>query len=384
MNEPHEELLEIADRMDCLVERGHQPEVKEPLERLEKSANEIGKAWSGSWLGYHANVYCADLKPRPPGAHFSLLSGLRDRYLNDTTGEWKEFDPAFVDARIHEYAGNPDLGASHVICEEAAREFETNKLNVLSFIESQGSSDNFLERLGGELSGLRIPDEILILNTFRPGKLISYDMTALGQGLWTPPHVSVLVRVVVARKALAAVAKLAELARQTGSHLLRRQRQVRRSETVGTNVFIGHGPSLIWHELKDFIEDRLHLPVDEFNRRPVAGVTNIARLSEMMDAAVIAFLVMTGEDEQLDGKLHARMNIVHEAGLFQGKLGFARAIVLLEEGCEEFSNIAGLGQIRFPKGNVRAAFEEIREVLEREGVLSVTEQGGAALDVAPT
>ena len=29
----------------------------------------------------------------------------------------------------------------------------------------------------------------------------------------------------------------------------------------------------------------------------------------------------------------ARMNVIHEVGLFQGRLGFERAIVLLEEGC---------------------------------------------------
>jgi predicted nucleotide-binding protein len=63
------------------------------------------------------------------------------------------------------------------------------------------------------------------------------------------------------------------------------------------------------------------------------------------------------------------MNVVHEAGLFQGRLGFTKAIVLLEEGCEEFSNIEGLGQIHFPKDNIKAAFEEIRRVLEREGLI---------------
>ena len=78
---------------------------------------------------------------------------------------------------------------------------------------------------------------------------------------------------------------------------------------------------------------------------------------------------MTAEDEQSGGRLHARMNVIHEAGLFQGRLGFERAIVLLEEGCEEFSNIQGLGQIRFPKGNIRAIFEDVRQVLEREGLL---------------
>jgi len=74
-------------------------------------------------------------------------------------------------------------------------------------------------------------------------------------------------------------------------------------------------------------------------------------------------------DEMADGALQARMNVVHEAGLFQGRLGFTRAIVLLEEGCQEFSNIQGLGQIRFPGGNISAVFEEVRRVLERENLI---------------
>ena len=143
--------------------------------------------------------------------------------------------------------------------------------------------------------------------------------------------------------------------------------------THSKKIFIGHGRSLIWRELKDFIEARLKLPADEFNRVPVAGVTNIERLSEMLEGSAIAFLIMTGEDEQPDGKLHARMNVVHEAGLFQGRLGFKRAIVLLEEGCESFSNIEGLGQLRFPKGQIKAKFEEIREILEREDLLNLNE-----------
>ena len=126
----------------------------------------------------------------------------------------------------------------------------------------------------------------------------------------------------------------------------------------------------MWKDLKDFVQDRLQLPWDEFNRIPIAGVTNISRLSEMLDAAAMAFLVMTGEDERSDGSVHARMNVVHEAGLFQGRLGFTRAIVVLEEGCQEFSNIQGLGQLRFPKGNIKAVFEEVRQLLEREGIVS--------------
>ena len=136
-----------------------------------------------------------------------------------------------------------------------------------------------------------------------------------------------------------------------------------------TTVFLGHGRFHIWRELKDFLEDRLGLRVDEFNRIPTAGIATTERLSAMLDAASIAFLVMTAEDEQADGQFRARENVIHEVGLFQGRFGFQRAIVLLEEGCQEFSNITGLGQIRFPPGSISAAFEEIRKVLEREGFI---------------
>ena len=132
------------------------------------------------------------------------------------------------------------------------------------------------------------------------------------------------------------------------------------SNACGTDVLIRRGRLPIWRELKDFIEDWLRRPVDESNRLPMAGVPKIARLAEMTDTAAIALLVMTGEDEQPVGQLRGRMNVVHESGLFQGSLGFARGVALFDDDCEEFSNIAGLGQIRFPRGSTRDALEAIR------------------------
>lgn len=143
-------------------------------------------------------------------------------------------------------------------------------------------------------------------------------------------------------------------------------------------IFIGHGRSSAWRDLKDFITERLGLDYEEFNRESVAGRATKERLQEMLDAASFAFLVMTAEDEHADGTKHARANVIHEAGLFQGRLGFERAIVLLEEGCEGFSNIAGLTHLGFPKGNIRAVSEEIRRVLEREGVLAPSRQDSSA------
>jgi len=139
--------------------------------------------------------------------------------------------------------------------------------------------------------------------------------------------------------------------------------------TANGRVFIGHGRSQTWRDLKDFLQDRLRLRYDEFNREPSAGKSTKERLSEMLNNASFAFLVLTAEDEHADKSEHARENVIHEAGLFQGKLGFERAIILLEEGCSEFGNIMGLVQIRFPHGDIPAIFEEIRRVLERESVI---------------
>lgn len=373
MDNLDEELLQIADRMDRLVERSRMSEIKDPLKKLGQAVSEIGKAWSGSWLGYHSYVYYEHLQPRPPGAHFSQEWGLRQSFGHGSSGNWVEFDPEHVKSAVWKRAGNPDLSPSQRLREEVALEFDTNKANVMSILETQESiaPDRFLKRLREEVDALSIKTQNDAQELLHPGgKVMTRDTLALGQGSRTPPHYTVLSEALAIQFAFDAGESLAKLARQAGSHIQRQRRQQRRAETIGTNVFIGHGQSQVWRELKDFIEDRLNLPVDEFNRVPVAGVTNISRLSEMMDAAAIALLVMTGEDIQPNGNLRARMNVVHEAGLFQGRLGFNRAIVLLEEGCEEFSNIAGLGQIRFPKGDIRSAFEDVREVLEREGILA--------------
>jgi hypothetical protein len=141
------------------------------------------------------------------------------------------------------------------------------------------------------------------------------------------------------------------------------------SAPQGHRVFIGHGRSPVWRELKDFLVERLSLLWEEFDRESVPGFATTERLRDMLEGSTFAFLVMTAEDEHADATHHARANVIHEIGLFQGRLGTRRAIILLEEDCEQFSNIHGLSHISFPRGRVSAAFEEIRRVLEREQVI---------------
>ncbi|HEV2679237.1 MAG TPA: nucleotide-binding protein [Rhodanobacter sp.] len=131
-------------------------------------------------------------------------------------------------------------------------------------------------------------------------------------------------------------------------------------------VFIGHGRSGLWKSLKDHLTDQHGYSVEAFENGARAGHTIRDVLHSMMENSSFALLVMTGEDATTDGGLRARQNVVHEAGLFQGKLGFERAIVLLEEGVEEFSNIHGITQIRFSKGNIRETYGDVLATLRRE------------------
>ena len=121
---PEEELLEIADRLERVVQSAAEPEVREPLERLEQVANRVAKAWSGSFLGYHARIYYRDFSPPPPGAHFSPEWGLKDSWpVVATQGEWVEYDPDDVERKIYELAGHPDLRPAQRLAQTAGSSF---------------------------------------------------------------------------------------------------------------------------------------------------------------------------------------------------------------------------------------------------------------------
>ena len=366
-----EELDQIANSLEEFAEKGRHEDLQTPLEDLWNAAEQVGRCSSGSWIGYHANVYYKNLEPPPPGDHFSSEWGPTGMFVPErTVGDWMEYDPSEVRSTIYERAKNPDTGPARAYNEEAARVFRSQKSNTLSIMEilPGGVESTVLTQLREAISQLSLPTEDQLTQSTKPTQGMTRDSRAAYQGIWIPPHIPPMALVLTVKTTIERMKKLAELTRQVISHGSRLQ-QTRQEETVGNMIFIGHGYSLLWRELKDFLEKRLKLSVDEYNRVSNAGRPTTQRLSEMMDAATAAFLLMTGEDETAEGELRARENVVHEAGLFQGRLGFDRTIVLLENGCEEFSNIVGLEQIRFEKGNISTAYEKIRMYLERENLV---------------
>lgn len=350
---------------------------KEPLDsmrkRLLQAAQTVGEASSGSWIGYHAFIYKDDLQPKQPGEHFD--SGVEPgAYSSVTRGEWAEFSFDAIKKEVLSRAGKPDMDSIIGTYRRIKEGFEECKGELLPAFDALLAThdDEPLRELRDELKKLTSfvsASRFALANA--PTLLGSADERAMQGGRQAPLHLQVQAWCLELYSAGNQIAELGRIARHAAQFL--RTKYKMQGQTVAKTdgkIFIGHGRSNDWHALKDFIRDRLGLDYDEFNRESPAGQSVKERLLDMLESNCFAFLVMTAEDEHADGTLHARENVIHEAGLFQGRYGFERAIMLLEEGCKEFSNIHGIVQIRFPKGKLKASFEEIRQVLEREGILN--------------
>ena len=189
MTEIFEELDGIIRSLEQLGEEGRQEDIQTPMDLLWNAAQQVGNASSGSWIGYHANVYYTDLQPPPPGAHFSSEWGGMGTFVPERTkGEWVEFDPSDIKEAISNLANNPDLYAAEIYGKKAAETFRSYQRNVLSIIEIliDGVESRLLGDLGEELQNLSAPTEAQVLGSLRPLRVHSRDRLAVNQAIWTP------------------------------------------------------------------------------------------------------------------------------------------------------------------------------------------------------
>lgn len=135
-----------------------------------------------------------------------------------------------------------------------------------------------------------------------------------------------------------------------------------RSTGVPATVFLGHGRSSVWLRVKEYVEKELGLPVNAFETEPRTSQHIIDILTTLLSGSDLAVIVLTAEDLTTEGGIRARQNVIHEAGLFQGRLGFERVILVEQSGIEEPSNLAGLQTIRF-NSRVEESFYDLRRIL---------------------
>jgi predicted nucleotide-binding protein len=135
---------------------------------------------------------------------------------------------------------------------------------------------------------------------------------------------------------------------------------------VFSKIFIGHGRSRDWKELKDHLQDQHSYSIQSFESGARAGHTIRDILESLVDSSSFAILVMTAEDEQPVGSYRARQNVIHEVGLFQGRLGFGKVVMVVEQGVEIPSNLAGIQVIEYEKNRIRETFGDVLATIRRE------------------
>ncbi len=376
MNEVATELNAIASECDEVAKLADNEPLRGIVDRLTDAINDVARSSSNSWLGYQAHVYYSRFRAPSPGDHFDSEWGLTSTFGPHVSVNWIEVPFETVHDFIMQKAGKPDEDRLTKTAEQASRLFDEKKeqlFTVLTILIDQTKNAS-IEELRDDAKKAKIFTKSDFIRAIAPsGRFMSRDSLAMSQGLLTPHHLDLMAWLQACVSPFDGLKELSKISRRAATFISRFRKVGFATAQGGVSehrVFIGHGGSALWKDLKDFIEDRLHLDVEEFNRESVAGKSTKERLEEMLGGSHFAFILMTAEDEHADATLHARENVIHEVGLFQGRLGFTRAIVLLESGCQEFSNINGLGQIRFPKGYISGAFEEIRKVLERESVIT--------------
>jgi hypothetical protein len=222
---PVEELSQLAGAAAQLRARIGEKALREPLEALRQSSANAARAWSGSNLGYHADVYYGDLEPKPPEVQFSAEWGLEERWpVHSPDRFWRIMDHEGVIDEIVARAGGHDpkaIDAAIAPIREAFAGLRENAISILSAVLS-ATPDSFLQTKLQEIKGLKAPDPSTIAREFLPdGQIFTRDTLALTQKLRVAPHQSVLALPRSAAVTASAIDGLEKAARVSASHLQR-------------------------------------------------------------------------------------------------------------------------------------------------------------------
>jgi len=135
-------------------------------------------------------------------------------------------------------------------------------------------------------------------------------------------------------------------------------------------VFLVHDGNPQWHVVQQFIERDCGLPTYELSAIEMGDGDLAALMQEHLGRSSFAVCLLSALMMMPGGRARADQNIVHQAGIFQGRYGFGRVAIVAEEGCDTFSNIAGLIRLDFAPGQVDTTFFELERMFEREGLIS--------------
>jgi sugar/nucleoside kinase (ribokinase family) len=155
-------------------------------------------------------------------------------------------------------------------------------------------------------------------------------------------------------------------------HFVARREAERRGEATPRGVFVAHGGNPQWRAVKAFVEEDMRLPVFSFESGVWSGTQVTDALDDLLARCGFAVCVLTAEDLGTDGEWRARQNVIHEVGLFQGRYGFDRVILLVEEGIRAVPRTAEPFTVTFPRNRIDTAFWRLRRMFRTQVRLGTT------------
>ncbi len=149
------------------------------------------------------------------------------------------------------------------------------------------------------------------------------------------------------------------------------------SDTEPLKVFVSHGKeSIALQKLENFL-DALGVEPLIVRKQPSRDKTVDGKVDYYLDQADFVIILATGDDE-FEGKLHPRQNVIHEIGLAQKTLP-GKIIYLLEGNTEFPSNIKTKVWETFSQENMENVFTQITIEFKEFGILkAIKPQKGAS------
>src|ERR1035438_3618281 len=103
------------------------------------------------------------------------------------------------------------------------------------------------------------------------GQIMTRDSLALSQGIQPPHHIVIEANLQSVGSAFHQIGELGQIAEMAFNYI----RQTTKPSAMATlqdgKIFIGHGRSADWRTLSEFIQNRLQLKWDDYNREATAG-----------------------------------------------------------------------------------------------------------------
>lgn len=192
-----------------------------PLDALKDAAEQIGKSWSKSNLGYQANVYYDGFTTPPPGTVFSREWGFEGIILG-SRGEWCPYEAADVIRHIENLAGDPDLKPMSKALDEIRAQVTNLLERARSLAARTSMTDDYLKKNIEALGHMSLPNPEQLARAQMQtanGQFIARDMQALEGGWQAAGHQIVLARVFYVKSPYQVARELNRICSKLAIHL---------------------------------------------------------------------------------------------------------------------------------------------------------------------